>query len=668
MEKYWAVQKPEDLIDTLSQKTKAYYNYVMQNMMTLWRSSYRYYNAACFNSGSMQIEGTNGEKIRLEINQYKNLVDHAVTLALSQLPVWQCRSTNGDTKSMKQCILGNAALDYTFREQKVQQNILKEALLTGSLYGEAFVVTSWDSKGGKVYETDPVTGMKKYEGDVKFQIYNPIDVIRDPILYKSTSCQWYILREFKNKYDMVAMYANITNEDGTPNEQMNNDIIQGLDCNTVLDPNNYIYLNGMGQSGAQGETDQIEVFTFYHNRTPAMPKGRKMVYTSSVMLQDGPLPTDVLTIRRLAPGNMDFTPFGYTVNYDLLSIQQAINILYSIIITNQEANGVSSIVAPESATPTVAELVGRTLITYPDGSTPPQALNFTSTPVEIFNFIKMLEQIMETITGINSVARGNPESSLKSGAALALVQSVAVQFIMGLQASYIGLLEDVGTDTVNYWKTYANVPRMAQIVGKAKRSYMKAFTGQDIGEINRVQVDAGNPMSKTTAGKLELATTLLENNLITNAQDFELVLQTGSLDPLTDGPTTALMWIKEENERLADGQEVAVLFTDDHVTHLKSHTDYLSDPSVREDPELVEIFMKHISKHMADMQSPEYQQYYAIMQRQGASNNSAQNMEKVMETQPAGSPQDPNNMPDLAQMPTNPLTGEKADVNLPPLQ
>ena len=42
--------------------------------------------------------------------------------------------------------------------------------------------------------------------------------------------------------------------------------------------------------------------------------------------------------------------------------------------------------------------------------------------------IDKLQTLMETLSGINSVVRGDPLPQLKSGAALALVQSLAVAF------------------------------------------------------------------------------------------------------------------------------------------------------------------------------------------------------------------------------------------------
>ena len=113
----------------------------------------------------------------------------------------------------------------------------------------------------------------------------------------------------------------------------------------------------------------------------------------------------------------------------------------------------------------------------------PEAMNFTQTPAEVFRFIEMLKSEMETISGVNSVARGNPEASLKSGTALALVQSMALQFISGLQQQYVQLVEDVGTGLISMLRDFAQVPRIAMIAGKANQSYIaEEFSGDDLSQ------------------------------------------------------------------------------------------------------------------------------------------------------------------------------------------
>jgi len=134
----------------------------------------------------------------------------------------------------------------------------------------------------------------------------------------------------------------------------------------------------------------------------------------------------------------------------------------------------------------------------------------TQTPAEVFKFLDMLIQAAETISGVNSVARGNPEASLKSGTALALVQSQALQFVSGLQQNYVKLIEEVGTAVIQILKDYANTPKFITLVGKNNRPLTKEFTGEKISSINRVVVDMGNPLAKTIAGRVQMAEQMMQ--------------------------------------------------------------------------------------------------------------------------------------------------------------
>jgi hypothetical protein len=131
--------------------------------------------------------------------------------------------------------------------------------------------------------------------------------------------------------------------------------------------------------------------------------------------------------------------------FDLLPLQDAINSLYSTILTNQHAFGVQNIYVPRGADIQLKALEGGlNIIEGNTGAGKPEPMNFTNTPAEVFKFIEMLEKKMETISGMNSVVRGDPEASIKSGSAMALVQSMALQFISGLQTQYVFAVEDIG--------------------------------------------------------------------------------------------------------------------------------------------------------------------------------------------------------------------------------
>jgi hypothetical protein len=225
--------------------------------------------------------------------------------------------------------------------------------------------------------------------------------------------------------------------------------------------------------------------------------------------------------------------------FDLLPLQEALKKLYSTVATNHANFGVQNLTAPKGHGMSVEEIVeGLNLIEFDPAAGPPSPLNLLNTPAEIFKFIEMIERKMETLSGVNSVARGNPSASLgagASGASMALVQSMAIQFNSGLQRGYAQLMEDVGNGIIDILQNFATTERVSDITGFSKRPMMKKWKGADLSLINRVVVDVGNPMAQTTAGRTAMAETLMGQGMIENPDQYIQVLTTGRLDPTIEG-------------------------------------------------------------------------------------------------------------------------------------
>src|ERR1019366_3591062 len=262
----------------------------------------------------------------------------------------------------------------------------------------------------------------------------------------------------------------------------------------------------------------------------------------------------------------------------------------------QNTFGVQNIWMPEDADIQVASLEGGMNVIK--SKLKPEALNLTQTPAEVFKFLDMLIQQAETISGVNSVARGNPEASLKSGTALALVQAQALQFISGLQQNYVKLIENVGTSVIQILKDFANTPKMMALVGKNNRPLLQEFTGEKISAINRVVVDMGNPLSHTIAGRVQMAEQMMQMKIIKNPQQYLQVINTGRLDSMFEGEVDDLMLIKKENEDLLEGKNPLVSPMDKHSVHIDEHSAVLADPELRTDPNFVKVVMDHIQGHM----------------------------------------------------------------------
>ena len=580
-EVYFAQKKAEDCAGILLAKGDSFFNLLRANaylekMSRMWRAYHGAYSNDLGYGHRVEFSGEQGELTMLPVNHFANIAQHIFTMITANRPMMEARAVNTDYKSLAQTYVANGVLDYYMREKHLE-DCLKKATEMAIVLGSGYVKLDWNATAGEAYDADPETGEMVYEGELEFTNLSPFDVVVDGTK-ETWNNEWILTRSFQNRYNLIAKYPELKEK------------LLGVK------PKNQSAVYRLAVF-SNDETDDIPVYEFYHKRTEAMPDGRYMLFVDSeIVLLDTKMPYRVLPVFRITPREIMGTPYGYTPMFDIFPIQEGINSLYSTIMTNQNAFGVQNLFVPRGADIAVNTLDGAMNII--EGNARPEPLQLTSTPPEVFNFLNMLIQSAETISGVNSVTRGNPEASLKSGTALALVQSMSLQYISGLQQSYVKLIEDVGTAIIQILKDFAMTPKVIALVGKNNRPLLKEFTGEQISAINRVVVDVGNPLSRTTAGRVQMAEQMLQMNLIKSPEQYFQVINTGKIETMFEGEMNELLLIKSENEQMLEGREVLVSPLDKHRLHINEHKAVLSDPDLRRDPDLVRLVLEHIEKHL----------------------------------------------------------------------
>lgn len=593
-EKYFAARESEEAVNVLLSKANAWFrnldtNGYLDKLKEMWAAYHGAYYSSVQDGHKITFSGEQGEYANLPVNHLRNIAQNILVMITASRPVMEARAVNTDYKSLVQTKLANGLLDYYMREKRLER-YLKTAVEYAIVLGAGYVKMEWNATSGHIYdeiegEIDPETGEQGpafpvYEGDVQFTNLSPFDVVVDSTK-ENQDHDWVLCRSYKNKYDLAAKYPELA------------DRITGIPSKSEQEMYRF---NALGQY----ETDDIPVYEFFHNRTEAMPDGRYLLFLDhNLVLMDGPMPYDTLPVYRISCGDIIGTPYGYTPMFDILPIQDAVNALFSTILTNNNAFGVQNILMPRGTDIVPSSLVGGlNLIEYNSQIGKPEPLQLTATAPETYQFLQQLIKEMEIISGVNSVARGNPDNNLKSGNALALVQSMALQYMSGLQHSYVQLIEDVGTGLIKMLQRFAAVPRIAMIVGKNNRSEMKEFTGDDLANVNRIIVDVGNYLARTTAGRVEMAEQMLQMSLIKTPEQYLQVINTGKLESMTEDTQSELMLIKAENERLISGEGAMAVATDQHSLHIKEHKCVLADPDLRKDPALVQRTLAHIQEHI----------------------------------------------------------------------
>lgn len=604
-DKYFASAQGDELIGNITEKIKRFYDWVEKSGQgRLWRKSYDlYYGDHVEGQSGSELSdvGEDSELTAFGVNYYRNLVRHVLALTCAQKPAYDFRAVNSDVKSTQQARLANNIIDMYLVEKRLGRH-QKLAAEKSLVFKVGYTYTTWNPAGGRPYAVDQretssgeIHEKVVYEGDADICSPSPWHVGYDPNLKDWTKNKWVWVLGFENKFDLATRYPEKADE------------IISLDPQSVIDDINFKRFTSLEFVDADAESELIPVFEFYHLPTDALPEGKYVKFCGSgTALYEGAYQyKKKLPIQRITPGEKFDSAEGYSEFKDIMVLQTVLNTLYSTVFNNQQAFGVQAIWMPEGCNLST-EQMGQGLAVLKGGlpGTKPEALQLTATPAEIFKNMDYVEKAMEKIVGINSVIRGDPDHSLKSGVALGRLQAMAIQFSSNFQQAWAEIQEDVGTFLMYILQDYAKTERMVAIAGKFNRGTMKSFTGKDLDLIDRVVCDLGNPLSRTFSGRMELADKFYEKGEI-NAKQYIQVIQTGQVDSVFQGEEIRLELPQKENEILRDGQPVKAMVGDLHILHAKEHGALLADPELREranagEPEAVQIVknvMDHIMEH-----------------------------------------------------------------------
>lgn len=711
---YWAGKKPDECCAEAVSRIGAYYQFIRTSQLNLWHRIYRQQCKGGIKLGKIWMGGMAGEQVLLEANHLRSINSGIVNQICQDRPSFQAKATNDDFDSSAQCVLAQELLDYDTMRNKSLEAVARETVDFAQWYGEGYIGKFWDATGGDIVgklpgseqmqmtldpntgqmvpTPVPGTGKPQWSGTVVFQSFPPWEVVRDFSEPDPRKLTWLIAREYVNKYDLAAKYPE------KKNEIMN---APGRLESYAQHPTP-AFFNNFTQMAFKF-SDQVECFHLFHDKTASMPHGRYMFMVGETWVQDGPLPYEKPPLFRVSAGRQEGSNFGYSINFDLLPIQHAIDAQYTTLATNHNAFGIQSVAAPRTAGLTPKMLgTGMVLIEYDpvpgvEGGGIPQGLNMLKVEPESLVWLKQLVSDLEALSGQNATARGNPPENVTSGSMSALLVAQALQHTVGLQASYVEALEEVATGTIQDYITFGDQEQNALIVGKNNsRSYMKSFTGRDLNLVKRVTVELQNVLLQTLQGRLQVASDLLSKGLIKTPQDYIMVLTTGRLEPIIDPAQSELMNIKAENEALSDGRPVTVLKTDDHQLHALHHKVLLDSPASRTAPQLVVAATGHIEEHLENAKTmdpilaaflgiksfapppppaPESTAAFAAEAEIAADPHdkgetaAAKDIYKFAGAPQPGQPQTPLGTPakepTMPSGPKNPLTHEKASVSQP---
>ncbi len=562
--------------------------------LALYRNAYTNYYMGWIYRASMWRAGEQGELTRSFWNHSRNILRHLKVQTTQNKITYKTQVRNSNSKSANIVEFGNGLAARYAESPEYNLNMKGDQSVEDTLvWGDSSIVGLWNRFKGEPMAQDPTTGQILNDGDMDYFNVTPMDHIMNTSVQSRDQVQWRVIRRWVNKYDLAAMYPQLAGKVTTYSDTEQSYATKLV---TLIHHDN----------------ETVPIFYFFHDKTPAIPQGRMMVLADpDCIFEDGPLDYgegkrgyDHIPVYDNIVEIMQGSPYGYSVYFDIIPIQQSLNELVSALVSNNMNFAIQCVMAAKGSNLQWQELAtGMSFIEYDPKIGPmgkPEPLNLLASKPETYQFLEEHVKTMETIAGINSMVRGNPDGDITSGQYAALVTVQSVIFNSGLQKAYARLMENVMTGTLKTIKKNMIGKKIARIVGETSEPYLKEFTSADLEDMDSISVNLVNPMIQTPAGKMAMADTLMKTGLIKDAQQYIGVYTEGDLPQLYRRQETQLKLIKAENEALLKGQIPEVAITDNHVAHILEHTQVFDNIEARMNPNAPEVVagLAHVQKHL----------------------------------------------------------------------
>jgi hypothetical protein len=601
---YWCAKQGLDLASASMDRVKRFYSQLVETVM--WRRWVKAYRIVYGLSGledphdvsRAASAGAEGELVAAKINHVGSIKRRALSLVSQTVPDFEPVPINTDSKSLEQVDFTKNLLNYCMDLKGVREKLYDTAD-AASIFGLAWLATLWDPRAGatlKPDQLDPMVPEKTKTGDLSFKTYDPLDVVINRFRFDQEH-DWMITRDWVNRYDVAARYPALSDQIVELKSEFSRE--QSTSTNSIEAE------RSLGSSEEAKEL--IPLWTLYHRRSDALPNGKIAMFLSSdIMLYEGGLPYREVPLTPICPGKMLRTPYGDAPLHHILGLQDLYDNIASAVSTNNVAFATQVVMVPDEADYSYKEVAkGLAILRYSagvDGKQKPEGLNLTAPNGEALNFLKLLLQEMETISGISATLRGTPQANIQSGSYAALVAQQALEYLGAFQYSFQTAVSKTGNQIVQVLKQYADVPLMALIAGKSKAYEARSYDKNDLENIDRVVVRSGNPAARTAQFALAAADALLSKNLI-DKKEYLLLQRTGSLEATVDQAEAATLNLRRENELIAAGTKPICNSLDAHRDHILGHANELASPSARENPTAQEAGLAHIQEHITALRT-----------------------------------------------------------------
>lgn len=452
---------------------------------------------------------------RFKVNKILPTIQNRLARLTQNPPRYEVRPNSNKTEDKDAARLGLEVIESIFEKQRFTEK-RQDALMMAMQGGHSYIQVVWDPSLGKPM-IDPTTGeLSGYEGDVKLEVLNCLEVFPDPLAKNIDEAQYLIkaktrkLEYFRSRYPER---GHLVKEEST----------WLLSATYDMKTNSLTSVGIVGaQTHDQMKNSAIEI-VYYEKRSKDHPNGRRVVCANGVLLEDAELPVGEFDIVKIDDMIIGGRYNSEAIITHLRPVQDQYNVSRTKMadwvrkmLAGKYLVAKGSGLGQESLNNDSGEVVEFNPV---PNAPPPTAMTIPQIPPYAYKDVETLNSEFDFISGINEVSRGELPSASIPAQGMAFLQEQD-QTRIGVQTSRNEVaFAKVGCLVLKYVGKNYVLPRMLKIAGDGLGYCVKEFVGGDLADNYDVFVIPGSTVPQSKLLRNQEILSRFQMGLLGNPQD-----------------------------------------------------------------------------------------------------------------------------------------------------
>lgn len=503
---------------------------------------------------------------RFRINKILPTVQNRLARLTQAPPKYDVRPNSNSSEDKDAARLGLEVLNDVFDKQNFTEK-RQDLCLSAMQGGVAYAQVLWDPALGQPMIDPETQEFLGYEGDVRIEILNCLEVFPDPLAKSLDDAQWVI----KAKVRKLDYFKERYPERGDAVKE------EGVWLLSSLYDLKANALTSVGIAGAntseQMKNSAIEL-VYYERRSKEYPNGRMVVVSNGILLEDKELPIgefDIVKFDDLLIGSR-YNSEGVITH--LRPVQDHYNTLRSRMSQWVKMHLGGKYLVPKGSglsQEAINNSDAEVLEFNPVANAPsPQPLAVPTIPQYAYEEIKATESDFDFISGINEPTRGvAPGSDMPARAMELLVEQDQTRIGVQTSRNEVGFAR-LGCSILKYVGKYYEMPRLLKVAGDGLGYTVKEFKGAFLNGNYDAIVIAGSTTPNSKVLNRQAIMNLLQMGILGNPQDPKLqakllkVMEYADLQEIWKEQAIDEQQIKKTFEAIESGQMPQMHEWDNH--------------------------------------------------------------------------------------------------------